>query len=61
MATNLQLLKDALTSNNNDCIVVHRLLKEALGIPEESLVFKRASSPACATDLLSISQPQLGS
>ena len=53
MATNLQLLKlkHALTSNNNDFVVVQRLLKEALEILEESPAFKRAISAAYAADL----------
>ena len=39
MATDPQLLKHALSSNNNDFIVAQRRLKDALDIPEESPAF----------------------
>ena len=59
MATSLQLLKHALTSNNYDFLVVQQYLREALHIlEEESPAFKRAISAAGAASLLSLSQLQ---
>ena len=58
MATNLQLLKHALKSNNNDLMLVRRLFKEALDILEGSSAFKQVTSASYSADLLSLSQSQ---
>ena len=61
LATNLQLQKHTLTLNNNDFIIVQRLVKETLEILEEIPASKRAISAACVADFLSLSRPQRGS
>ena len=56
MATNFDTVCYALKVNNNELLLVRRLLKEALGIMDESPAYKRSTSASGAADLLSISR-----
>ena len=57
MATNFDIVSYALKINNNDLLLDRRLLKEALGIMDESLAYKKSISASWAADLLSLSRP----
>ena len=61
MATNIQLVRVAVNSNNGDLKAAHRLLYEAVIILEESPHYQRARTASSAGALLSLSEPRRSS